>query len=48
MKIENFIKELEKNTEKEKETQFEKEIFLNNYINDMNSLLDFYEMKSSK
>jgi len=46
-KIENYLKELEKSFEIENEIYGEKEIFLNNYIIEMNSLLDFYEMKSS-
>lgn len=46
-KIENYLKELEKTSQSEIENQNEKEMFLNNYINEMNSLLDFYEMKSS-
>jgi len=45
--IENYIKELEKSYQTEMENQTEKELFLINYINEMNSLLDFYEMKSS-
>ncbi len=47
-KVENYVKELEKTFQIEIENQNEKEMFLNNYINEMNSLLDFYEMKSSK
>lgn len=47
-KIESYLNELEKSFHYEKENQTEKEIFLNNYVNEMNSLLDFYEMKSSK
>lgn len=47
-KLENYMNELDKSFELEKESQSEKENFLNIYINEMNSLLDFYEMKSSK
>jgi len=46
-KLENYFKELEKSYEIEIDNQKEKEIYLNNYITEMNSLLDFYEMKSS-
>lgn len=47
-KLEIYMNELDKSYEFEKESQSEKEHFLNTYINEMNSLLDFYEMKSSK
>lgn len=47
-KIENYVKELEKTYQLDIDNQNEKEIFLNNYVNEMNSLLDFYEMKSRK
>lgn len=46
--IDNYISELEQCKIGLKEYEAEKETFLNSYISDMNSLLDFYEQRSSK
>lgn len=47
-KIENYVRELDNVLLTEKENVKDKENFVNNYINEMNSLLDYYEQKSGK
>ena len=48
IKIENYIRDLDNILLSEKDNKKDKEAFVNSYINEMNSLLDFYEKKSSK
>jgi len=45
-KIENYIRELDNVLLTEKENIKDKEAFVNTYINEMNTLLDYYEKKS--
>lgn len=45
-KIENYIRELDNVLLTEKENTKDKEAFVNNYIAEMNTLLDYYEQKS--
>jgi hypothetical protein len=45
-KIENYIRELDNVLLTEKDNVKDKEAFVNSYINEMNSLLDYYEKKT--